>query len=523
MGPPLLPALPESLVRKLLSEGRGVGLVESVPAVWRGRKWHGTGTPIPALVESITEALRNEAQLPSISLLDAWPALEASALRALDATAPVCIVAVLHADDPVFPESSQGALSNTMDSVSDWARQHGAELHVGPSKTVGMVFADPCVNEQVSAAAPITIKTVDRSDDTSPRVRKIALTWTTAHTWLGVRLTRALDFSAGLEATLQAANAALSPLVGLLIARAIPLHLAVALVEAKVDSLVACSRWLYAVGPGALDRLNDARESWSRLLLGADSWRNGTVCTSELGWDISGRGLGVIAVALRRKRMWTLPGDDLYRIVFCLADAGDVGWAAASKRLLEEWGIADSRHCANMSYDGYKSHVKQRVRAAEAPMWLAAVERHGAQVPYPVFQRKPSDAVNAVRLLCSGPTPLDWDVQVGLRSWCRLRAGLLRLRARGGKRSDAKYQDCIFCGRCIRNATKHALAECAYWATWREAITAARPSFASLGADAFTKAVLECQPSSSAFPHIVRLADAIDRAAGSFWKGLVLL
>jgi hypothetical protein len=53
--------------------------------------------------------------------------------------------------------------------------------------------------------------------------------------------------------------------------------------------------------------------------------------------------------------MWTLPGDDLYRIVFCLADAGDVGWAAASKRLLEEWGIADSRHCAHMSYDGYKS------------------------------------------------------------------------------------------------------------------------------------------------------------------------
>ena len=159
------------------------------------------------------------------------------------------------------------------------------------------------------------------------------------------------------------------------------------------------------------------------------------------------------------------------------------------------------------------------MRASEAPAWHDAIAHHGAQVPYLVFQQQPSVAVRTVLALAAAEPPLDWDVQIGLRGWCRLRAGLPRLRALHGRRSDARFQECIMCKTCIVNATKHAIAACAHWAPLRENVCAADPTFLVLEIDAFTKAFLSCQPSSVAFKQVVRLADAIDHAAGEFWRG----
>ena len=153
-----------------------------------------------------------------------------------------------------------------------------------------MVFADPCFDERIAGTPPIKLTIIDAAlKDESPSTRKVVLKMACAHKWLGIRLTPTLTFTAGLEATLYAASAALAPVIGFLVARAIPLHLAVAVFRTKVDSLVETSRCLHAATPWALERLSDANCSWARALLGAQPWRNATVCASELGGAGSAR------------------------------------------------------------------------------------------------------------------------------------------------------------------------------------------------------------------------------------------
>ena len=64
--------------------------------------------------------------------------LEASALRAMDLHAPARIAAVFHADDPVLPASSAGALQESINAMASWASRHNAALHLAPRKSVFM-------------------------------------------------------------------------------------------------------------------------------------------------------------------------------------------------------------------------------------------------------------------------------------------------------------------------------------------------------------------------------------------------
>ena len=75
--------LPDSLLRALIDAGFGVGVNFTMPATWCGHVWSGRAHPLPALVDMLVEALRSGSRLPSPSLLGAWPALEASAARAM--------------------------------------------------------------------------------------------------------------------------------------------------------------------------------------------------------------------------------------------------------------------------------------------------------------------------------------------------------------------------------------------------------------------------------------------------------
>ena len=54
------------------------------------------------MVESIQQGLLGMAALPPQSLLSEWPDLQAPALKAMDALVARRLVAILHADDPVF-------------------------------------------------------------------------------------------------------------------------------------------------------------------------------------------------------------------------------------------------------------------------------------------------------------------------------------------------------------------------------------------------------------------------------------
>ena len=80
--------------------------------------------------------LRSKSILPPCSIFATDPDIEASALRALDLIDENRIVAVFHADDPVFLASSAGEMQRTMELVSKWSVCHGASLHVTPKKTI---------------------------------------------------------------------------------------------------------------------------------------------------------------------------------------------------------------------------------------------------------------------------------------------------------------------------------------------------------------------------------------------------
>ena len=111
------------------SDRIGIGRGIKMPALWVGRKWQGTGSPVLVLVQLIIRGLRGELLLPSSAELDASCNLEASALRALDLVADTRDPVALHADDPFFMASSLGAMQEMLNFISGWAYKHKVTFH----------------------------------------------------------------------------------------------------------------------------------------------------------------------------------------------------------------------------------------------------------------------------------------------------------------------------------------------------------------------------------------------------------
>ena len=132
------------------------------------------------------------------------------------------------------------------------------------------------------------------------------------HRWLGVRWPVDLVFLQDLYMRLALASAAFSKLSGLVSAGAVPIAWATRLFESKVDSILVLSRWLWLGVPGLAAILDRQQENWARGLIGAATWRNPAVASSEVGWLLSGHDRAVKEVALRRARLWRLPATDIY-------------------------------------------------------------------------------------------------------------------------------------------------------------------------------------------------------------------
>ena len=165
------------------------------------------------------------------------------------------------------------------------------------------------------------------------------------------------------------------------------------------------------------------------------------------------------------------------------------------------------------SYDSYKRLVDERLNAYGHDKFVRVAANHIAQVPYTQFQCAPSQLLSSIRSL-----GLPWSALLCVRGWCRLRAGLACLRALSGRRSNAKFQRCIFCVRRVRNATVHAVCVCQRWASLRKAFQESAGILADCTTHAFCLEVLGCSPSSPGFIDAIQLADAIDMAASDYWK-----
>ena len=498
--------LPDSLVRHLEAEGHGVGLGMIIPQTWDGHVWSGRGSPILGLVQTVVGALRSNGDLPSQSMLTRWPDLEASCARALDIVAPRRAVATLHADDPVFLSSSDGALSALLSSVAVWAAEHDARLHVTKDKTVVMR-----TTAGDSATAESTLSFV------GVQARSIEVTITTRKRWLGVLWPHDLHFMADLRNRLAAADGVFSILSSLVEHNVVPLPLAVVLFEGKIDSMLSVSRWLWIGTDGSTSVLNEQYAKWARSLLGAAPWRNAAVASSELGWSLDGSCRLLRDVALRRARMQKLSWQDLYRGMFEEASRQGCGWAAASSKALEAAEILDWSAWSGIERGGgdYTEYVVQKLQANSLGNWTALATRHNAQVPY--LQISTSRGGYLRECLESA---LDWDVLLATRAHCRLRAGLITLRCRSGKRSSARLQNCIFCSCSTRNATVHVIGKCAAWSQWRSKVRALlEDASCAISADSLTMRILKTRPEESLYSAVALWSRDIDKSAKVFWKG----
>lgn len=502
LGSLMYTTLPDDLLRSLLGAGFGVGVNISVPCCWHGHVWVCSGTHIDALVDLLVTALRSNSRLPSEALLSAWPALEASAARALDLCAPARIAMVLHADDPVIVASSAGELQRTLDAIAVWADHHRARFHASVTKSVFMSMPR-------SVDAPPTL--VLRAHSGMPSQ---ALHYSVVHRWLGIPWPHDLTFAAALRDAVARASSACAPLISLVAASAIPISVAMNIFELKVDSVLRFGRWLFATCHAAEACLDELLDSWARLFLGAEPWRNSFVARSELGWHLSGFARAVRCVALRRARLWSRGADDWHTSFFVRCDYLEIGWAKQSASLLARWGISDwPAVCTTCpSYRDYSLYVSSALVGVCSTSLTTALDTHSAQVPYNTFQHGPSFALMRARSL-----NLDWDVQLQLRGWMRMRAGLPVLRALHGRRSNARFQRCIFCSDGVRNATVHCIGRCRVWCDLRAAFVEAA-GMPSLGPDRLCSAVLGVTPDDAGFVEAVRLCSEIDRGAGAYWK-----
>jgi hypothetical protein len=145
--------------------------------------------------------------------------------------------------------------------------------------------------------------------------------------------------------------------------------------------------------------------------------------------------------------------------------------------------------------------------------WRAAVAQHPTAFHYPALQPRPSTVLRECR-----ERDLDWEVQRGVRSWFRLRAGLLRLSGLEGLESPARFQQCILCSTWTRHPTTHALGRCSTWQTQRETFLGAAPGLQGQRHYVIAHAALTAKVCDAAFEIVVQWSMEIDQAATAYWN-----
>ena len=330
-----------------------------------------------------------------------------------------------------------------------------------------------------------------------------------SHRWLGPQWPSDLDFRAVLCTQLQRTSTMVAQLASLSSLGAVPWLEVVELFHAKVDALFDFGRWLFVLVPGAEVLIDDAYCSWARILLGGNAWRNYAPCSSELGWTMSGFDRVVQVVAMRRARLWQRGGGDWHATFMRMAASVKGSWSHTSLAILQQKGIPD---WPEEPYGSYADTVTKRLSTAYCRKWRVDVARHRAQVPYYLLVESPGEIFRTLQ-----SWNLSAEMQHNLRSWCRLRCGLLCLRHVEGHRSMARYQRCIFCNQRVRNATVHAISTCGHWSLFRGNFAEQAALVAEDGRQQFTLEMLKVGRSLGALEVALRWAAEMDAEERRFW------
>ena len=313
------------------------------------------------------------------------------------------------------------------------------------------------------------------------------------------------------------ASAVSATLQGLVEQLVVPLPMALFLFEAKVEGILASTRWLWAGQAQRPNCLDEQLNRWAKAFLGAAFWRNSAVARSELGWHLGGNDRCTLDAAMRRARLSLLPPGDLYKNVFSAASAANCGWAARSLSTLKAAGVTDWPEWTSpsRSLSCYRQHVIGQLYKNGYESWRREASNHSAQVPYLAIAERRGGYLTKIL----GDNS-EWDVLLGTRAHCRLRAGLITLRSQSGRTSRAKFQDCIFCAAIVRNATSQILGKCKVWQSFRHDFArTGTPNDRRDTVDSITLAVLRAEPGTPGFNIAVSWSVARDEKARSYWKG----
>ncbi len=507
IGPAAYTLVPDVLVKELLGADHGLGVDVNMPPAWAGHVWVGTGSPDPALVHALDVALRDGASLPSIAALEESATLEASALRALDHTATLRVCAVLHADDPVLVDSSLGGLRGMVDITSRWCCQYKVAFHVGSAKTVVQAAGD-------GASAALSAGDCGfefRREGVPPA--SVAVVW--QHKWLGLPWRADLDFVPALIARIKALEVRVADLASLVADGSLPLCMAADMFESKVDGAMRPCRWLYAIAWQAQSLLDSAYEEWAKALLGSPRWRSAAVATSELGWRLSGYDRAVLDMASKRAQLWRLPQGDIYGDVFRMAHSlSGPTWAKQSAEILASRCIQDWPEWSSSGAgpSAYLRYVRGCLEAVTEAKWRIAVSTHTRPRPY--LQLRPAPARDLHEALTS---EYPWSVLVAQRSVSRCRAGLLDFGHRAGRRTAARVQTCILCGRQTGDAATHVLSMCEELAVPRSSAWGAAGIGAATRKFHAASRMLNIMPGVQGFAECVLFFKAAEARAACFW------
>ncbi len=149
-------------------------------------------------------------------------------------------------------------------------------MRVGPKKTALVLAGPDPLSEAEYAQDPLLLR--GRTGGTQLPVRLVS-----GKRWLGISPWRAdLSLSLHLDGGLAAGDRAMAGLAALVDAGALPLPLALACSEAKVDALLQHGRWLLILVVDAEAKLDRAYEHWGRTLLRASTWHGSTLVRAGL-------------------------------------------------------------------------------------------------------------------------------------------------------------------------------------------------------------------------------------------------
>lgn len=216
-----------------------------------------------------------------------------------------------------------------------------------------------------------------------------------------------------------------------------------------------------------------------------------------------------------RARLWLLPPGDFYRSEFlrsCLA--GGSTWATLGALLLAQWGIQDIvAWPGGLDYNAYCRYARQQVMAKCCAVSLLERRKHGAPFSHVLLTSVDNYAPIHKQCLRKG---LPWGVLQGVKSWCRIRAGLVLLGHRHKRRSQRRLQSCLFRNVDTSAPYVHVFLHCPYWQHRRRVVA---DLTGGLGTQqGHLVSMLQLRPGAPGFVEVVNWCAAVDVESASFWR-----